>query len=79
MSKRVAVVDRKDVGFPESALERELIAKYLSTKGYQMSDLKDLSEQVMHDLMQEACRYAALKLAEIEARSEFRRKIEAPD
>ena len=63
---------------PESSLERKLIAEYLLGKGYQMSDLKKLPELQMTSLMKEACRYAALRLAEIESRSKFRKKIEAP-
>jgi recombination DNA repair RAD52 pathway protein len=78
VSKRTVVFDREEIGFPESALERELIAKYLSSKGFKMSDLKYLSGQEVRDLMEAACRYAALRLAEIEARSKFCRKIEAP-
>jgi hypothetical protein len=77
--KRTVVYDREEIGFPESALERELIAKYLSSKGLKVSDLKTLSGQEVRDLMEEACRYAALRLAEIEARSKFCHKIEAPD
>lgn len=63
---------------PESTLERKLITEFLASKGYQMSDLTTLPEQERHDLMTEACRYATIRLAEIEARSKFRRKIEAP-
>lgn len=60
---------------PESSLERNLIGEYLLRKGYQMSDLRKLPEPEMTILMKEACRYAALKLAEIESRSKFRQKI----
>jgi hypothetical protein len=77
--RRTVVYDREEIGFPESALERELIAKYLSSRGFKMSDLKTLPRQEMRELMQAACRYAALRLAEIEARSKFCHKIEAPD
>jgi hypothetical protein len=79
MSEKTVAYDGEETGFPESALEHELIVKYLATKGYTMSDLKLLSEREARDLMIEACQYAALKLAEIHARSEFRRKIEGPD
>ena len=77
MSERVILANGQEIGFPESALERELIGKYLSNKGYKMADLKTLSKEEVHGLMQEACRYAALRLAEIEARSGFCRKVEA--
>jgi hypothetical protein len=62
---------------PESALERKLIEEYLLNKGYQKTDLRGLPAQEVSSLMKEACRYASLRLAEIEARSKFRRKIGA--
>jgi len=62
----------------ESTLERKLIAEYLLGKGYCWSDLKNLPKKKANSLMKEACRYAAFKLAEIEARSKFRRKIHMP-
>lgn len=62
----------------ESILERKLIAEYLLSKGYRLSSLKNLPKKKASSLMKEACRYAALKLAEIEARSKFRRKIQTP-
>jgi len=65
-------------GNTESTLERKLIAEYLLGKGYTWSDLKDLPKKKANSLMKEACRYATLKLAEIEARSKFRRKIHMP-
>jgi hypothetical protein len=64
---------------PQSVLERALIAEYLLAKGYLLSDLKYLPEQEAKDLMKAACLYAGLKLAEIEAKAKFRRKIQAPD
>jgi hypothetical protein len=62
---------------PESSLERKLIAEYLLSKGYKMSDVRNLPEPEMIRLMKEACRYAALRLAEIESKSKFRHKLEA--
>jgi hypothetical protein len=64
--------------WPEAALERKLITEYLHSRGYSLSDLKNLPKQEASNLMKEACRYAALKLAEIESRSKFCRKIESP-
>lgn len=63
---------------PESTLEQKFIAEYILSKGYRLSDLKYLPKQQADKLMKEACRYATLKLAEIEARSKFRRKIDFP-
>ena len=65
-------------GGPQAILERMLIAEYLLTKGYLISDLKDLPPQVAKSLMTEACRFAVLRLAEIEARDKFQQKIRLP-
>lgn len=61
-----------------SSLEQNLIKEYLRSKGYQLPDLKRLPIDTVQGLMREACIYAALKLAEIESRAKFRKKIEAP-
>lgn len=60
---------------PQSALEKKLIAEYLSGKGYQPEDLLGLPEEQAKALMQEACRYASLKLAEVESKTKFRKDI----
>ena len=62
----------------ESVLERHLIAEYLLSKGYRRSDLQNLPEAHRKKLMKEACMYAAIKLANIEAKSKFRQKIKGP-
>lgn len=61
---------------PQSALERELIAEYLRNKGYRRKDLRKLSKEEAKKLMKDACMYASLKLAEIEAKVSFRQKIQ---
>lgn len=63
---------------PESALERKLILEYLQNKGVQVADLSKMPKAEADAIMKEACRYASFKLAEVEARSKFRRKIESP-
>jgi hypothetical protein len=78
VSKKTTVDRREAIENPESILERKLIAEYLLSKGYKMTDLKNLSEIEAGALIKEACLYATLKLAEIEAKSKFRRKIEMP-
>jgi hypothetical protein len=78
MPENIVVYDRDTTETTESTLERKLIAEYLLDKGYCWSDLKNLPKKKANNLMKEACRYAALKLAEIEARSKFRRKIQPP-
>ncbi|MFZ2097761.1 MAG: hypothetical protein WAV05_14110 [Anaerolineales bacterium] len=62
----------------ESVLERHLIAEYLLSKGYRESDLQILPEKRRKELMKEACIYATVKLANIEAKSKFRQKIKGP-
>ena len=60
---------------PQSALERKLIEEYLSEKGYHLSDLQALPEREARRLMREACKYASLKLAEVESRAQLRKDI----
>jgi hypothetical protein len=68
-------LDRLLAEGPQSVLESSLIAQYLLSKGYLVSDLKDLPEQTAKSLMKKACLYAALKLAEIESRAKLRRGL----
>jgi hypothetical protein len=63
---------------PKSGLERKLIAEYLLSKGYRKSDLQNMPEDQRKALMKEACIYAAMKLANIEAKFKFRLRIQAP-
>ena len=68
-------IDRCAGEGPQSALEKKLIAEYLVGKGYQIDDLATLPEAQAQALMQEACRYASLKLAEVESKTRFRKEI----
>jgi hypothetical protein len=63
---------------PESALERKLIRDFLHEKGYSMEDVRKLPKDEAKQLMTEACRYAALKLAEVESRVRFKQEIQLP-
>lgn len=63
---------------PQATLEHQFIEEYLRGKGHQWHDVAAMPVEAAKLLMTEACRYAALKLAEIEARSKLRKKIEAP-
>ena len=56
---------------PQTVLERTLIAEYLLSRGYLMSDLKELPAKAAKRLMREACRFTALRLTEIESRTPF--------
>ena len=60
---------------PQSSLERQYIIDYLAVRGYSLKDLKILPKEKADELMTVACRYASLKLAEIESRSKFLHKI----
>lgn len=64
---------------PQSPLERQLIIDFLKEKGYQLEDLKRLSRKQSKVLMSQACTFASLRLAEIEARSQFQRKTQFED
>ena len=63
---------------PQSALERKYIEEFLAGKGYSLYDLQALPEREARRLMRDACRYASLKLAEVESRAHLRREIHYP-
>jgi hypothetical protein len=63
---------------PQSALERHLVEDYLQSKGYTKEELQKLPKDQAKALMREACTYASLKLAELEAKSQFRDDIRSP-
>jgi hypothetical protein len=71
-------VDRCVDEGPETALEEQLLMDFLREKGYRMEDLHKLPKDKVTALMKEACQYASLKLAEIEAKSIFRKEIRPP-
>lgn len=57
---------------PQSKLGKILVEKYLKDKGYRVEDLSELPVLKAKELMKEACMYASLKLAEIDAKARFR-------
>jgi hypothetical protein len=59
----------------QSGLEKALIGEYLLGKGFYLEDLKTMSKTDAKNLMDGACRFSSLKLAEMESRSQFRRKL----
>ena len=63
----------------QSSLERQFIINYLAEKGYLLKDIHTLPSDLAKELMTAACLYASLKLAEIESRSKFTRKIRFED
>ncbi len=61
---------------PESALERMLIESYLKDKGIaSIKELSKLPKDEAKKLMMEACKYASLKLAEVESTDRFQKDI----
>jgi hypothetical protein len=60
---------------PQSALEKRYIKEYLESKDYLWKELAALPAEQVKQLMQAACRYASLKLAEVESRKQFTEEI----
>jgi hypothetical protein len=61
---------------PKSALENKYILEYISSRDYCFRDLQELPREDAQRLMKEACFFASLKLAELESRAQFLRKID---
>lgn len=61
---------------PKNALENKYIEDYLQMHGASWDCLDTLDKADARQLVAEAYRYAALKLAEVEARAKFVQKIE---
>ena len=78
MNDRLVDTDECMSEGPQSALEKKLVEDYLQSKGYTRQDLDALPEEVAKQLMREACTYASLKLAELQAKSQFREEIHIP-
>jgi hypothetical protein len=60
---------------PHSVIALQLIRAYLKEEGYSRQNLLNLPEEKAHQIMGQAYRYSALKLAEIESRAKFKQKI----
>lgn len=73
-----ATADCADSG-PQSALERKFIEEYLVRNGTSLEDIHTLPAEESKALMKVACRYASLRLAEIESRSHLRATIHIQD
>lgn len=63
---------------PQSKMEKTLLEDYLRSKGYRFKDLYKLPEEEAKALMIEACKYASLKLAQMESTANIREKIRWP-
>ena len=57
-------------------LEMKLIKEYLQREGYGESEMAAMSPEARREVMVAACMHAAIRLAQIEARSKFIQKIE---
>jgi hypothetical protein len=73
----MATMDSVDYGSTGylAALERIYIEEYLQSKGYCLKDLQAQPKKEVKRLMIEACTYTSFKLAELESRAKFRKKI----
>jgi hypothetical protein len=75
MSDQSVNVDECMSEGPQSALEKKFVEEFLQSKGYSREALQKLPQELVTQLMKEACMYASLKLAEVQARSQFREEI----
>jgi hypothetical protein len=78
MSDKTTGVDESMSEGPQSALEKKFVEEYLQSKGYSREALQMLPEEIRKRLMKEACTFASLKLAEVQAKSQFREEIHLP-
>jgi hypothetical protein len=60
---------------PEGRLEAAFIEEYLQARGYDAQALRALTEEEAKRVMKDASMYAAMKLAEVEARAHFVHEI----
>jgi hypothetical protein len=56
---------------PSAALERELIREYLSSRGLATASIEAPGADPPAEVLRAASEYASLRLAEIEARSQY--------
>jgi hypothetical protein len=63
--------DRAPLHDPEAALERAFIEEYLHEHGTDTASLRTLPPDLAKKLMEEACGFAATRLAEVAARSHY--------
>ena len=60
---------------PLARLEQELMSAYAAEAGYELLELLGRSDEVARRVLVEAARYAALRLAEVEARDRYLREL----
>lgn len=65
---------------PQAPLETMFIDEYLQSKGFSsIKELCNLPENEAKKLLIDACRFASLKLAEIESKAKFRGEMHFKD
>jgi hypothetical protein len=60
-----------ELNWPQGTLERALITEYLAKRGYTLHSVNSLPGGDRESLLRGAAAFAALRLAEIEARAHF--------
>jgi len=60
---------------PLADLEKMYIQRFLAERGVKWCDLAKLPADELKKIMTEACQYASARLAEVEAKVEFRQDI----
>ena len=63
---------------PQKAMEKTFLEEFLRKQVYSLAKLKTLPPEQRRALMIEACKYASLKLAQVESKAGFRDKIRGP-
>jgi len=76
MLEEMQVKGRTERMIDLEGLEMKLIKEYLQREGYGESEMAAMSPDARREVMVAACMYAAIRLAQIEARSKFIQKIE---
>jgi hypothetical protein len=71
----LAYADRNSMSL-HSSLEWKYIQDFLSSKGYQMEDIRMMPAIQVKRIMTEACSHVSLKLAELESIASFMGKIQ---
>jgi len=78
MSKETVNLNLLLAGGAYSVLERTLMAEYLLTKGYLISDLEELPVQVAERLLSEAFQFSAGRLLGFEFTDKFHGRFKLP-
>ena len=60
---------------PQAHLARMYVEEFLRSKGLTVETVRDLPPEITHQIMVEASTYAALKLAEMEKKSQVAREL----